>query len=105
MPDKVPAPEQLRPHPSDPAPEPVLEEDAPMGAPQLVQATISVPHLIRVGIINLLVLAELFFAMYMASQNPEEFTPVFFKVLFALLVPTLILGVVSKRFIRPKGPR
>ena len=40
--------------------------------------------------------------MYMAAQNPEEFTPVFFKVFFSLLVPTLILGIVSKRFIRPK---
>ena len=103
MPDKYPAPEQLR----SPAPieESLPEEDAPMGAPQVVQTTISLPHLIRVGVINLLVLAELCFAMYMASQNPEEFTPVFYKVFFALFVPTLILGIVSKRFIRPKGPR
>ena len=104
MPDKDPAPEQLQAHPV-PVEEDAPEEEAPMGAPQVVRTTISAPHLIRVTIINLLVLAELCIAMYMASQNPEEFNSVFFKVLFALLVPTLILGVVSKRFIRPKGPQ
>ena len=104
MPDKDPAPEQLHAHPV-PAVEPVPEEDAPLGAPQVVQTTISLPHIIRITIINLLVLAELFFAVYKASQNPDAFTPVFYKVFFALFVPTLILGIVSKRFIRPKGPR
>ena len=102
MSDKTPAPEQLRP------PRPVEEhvpEEAPMGAPQVVRTTISLPHLIRVAIINLLVLAELFFAVYKASQNPDEFTPVFYKVFFALFLPTLILGIYSKRFIRPKGPQ
>ena len=103
MPDKDPAPEQLQAHPV--VEEDAPEEDAPMGAPQVVRTTISVPHLIRVTIINLLVLAELFFAVYKASQNPDEFTPVFFKVFFALFFPTLILGIVSKRFIRPKGPQ
>ena len=88
-----------------PAAEPVPEEDAPLGAPQRVQTTLSLPHVIRLVAINLLVLAELCIAMYMASQNPEEFNPVFFKVFFALFVPTLILGIVSKRFIRPKGTR
>jgi hypothetical protein len=62
----------------------------------------TLPHFIRVVIVNLLVLAELCVAMYMAAQKPEEFTPVFFKVFFALLVPTLILAAFSKRFVRAK---
>jgi len=103
MSDKEPAPVQLR--PPDPVEENLPEEEAPLGAPQVVQTTLSLPHLIRVAVINLLVLAELFFAVYKASQNPDEFTPVFYKVFFALFVPTLILGIVSKRFIRPKRPQ
>jgi hypothetical protein len=77
-------------------------DEAPIGAAQRVHTTLSLPHLIRLAIINILVLAELCAALYMANENPEEFTPVFFKVFFSLLVPTLILGILSKRFIRPK---
>jgi hypothetical protein len=83
----------------EPRPE---QEETPLGAAQQVQVTLTLPHIIRVVTVNVLVLVELCIAMHMASQNPEEFTPVFFKVFFSLLVPTLILGVVSKRFIRPK---
>jgi|GEM_PF-1248891 len=105
MSDKLPAPDQFGPHPTAPVTESVPEENSPLGAPQHVQTTISLPHLIRITVINLLVLAELCFAMYMAAKNPEEFNPVFFKVFFLLFVPTMILGIVSKRFIRPKGAR
>ena len=90
------------------APPPSSDEDtsaqteAPLGAGQQMHTTITLPHFIRLVIVNTLVLAELCVAMYMAAQNPEEFTPVFFKVFFSLLVPTLILGIISKRFIRPK---
>jgi hypothetical protein len=83
-----------------PAPE---QGEAPMGAPRQVHTTFTLPHIIRVVTVNVLVLTELCIAMYMASQNPEEFTAVFFKVFFALLVPTLILSSVSKRFMRPKA--
>lgn len=88
------------------APSPFSGEDqteAPLGAAQEVQVTLSLPHIIRIAVVNVLVLVELCIAMYMAAQNPEEFTPVFFKVFFSLLVPTLIVGIVSKRFIRPKA--
>ena len=79
------------------------QTEAPLGAGQQVQMTLSLPHIIRIVVINILVLLELCIAMYMAAHNPEEFTSVFFKWFFSLLVPTLILGVVSKRFIRPKA--
>ena len=78
-------------------------EEPPPGAGQQVHTELSLPNIIRLTIINLLVLAELCVAMYMANENPEEFTPVFFKVFFSLLLPTLILGILSKRFIRPKA--
>ena len=89
------------PPPSSDADTPAQAE-APLGAGQQVHTTITLPHFIRLVIVNLLVLAELCVAMYMAANNPEEFTPVFFKVFFSLLVPTLILGIVSKRLIRSK---
>ena len=91
------------------APSPFSSEDtaeqaeAPLGAAQQVHTELSLPNIIRLASINLLVLAELCVAMYMANENPEEFTPVFFKVFFSLLLPTLILGILSKRFIRPKA--
>jgi hypothetical protein len=90
------------PPPDDHAPE---QGEAPLGAAQLVHTTITLPHIIRLVIINAIVLLELGAAMYIASQNPEEFTPTFFKVFFSLLAPTLILAVISKRFFRPKGAR
>jgi hypothetical protein len=88
---------------------PPLEEhapeqvEAPLGAAQHVHATFTLPHIIRIVTVNLLVLAELCVAMYLANENPEEFTPVFFKVFFSLLVPTLILASICKRLMRPKA--
>jgi ammonia channel protein AmtB len=73
-----------------------------MGAAEHVHTTLSMPHLIRMIVINTLVLVELCIALYYAAQHPDEITPVFFKVLFAMLIPTLILGAYSKRWIRPK---
>jgi len=81
----------------DPAPEQTLPD-----AKQQAHAAITLPRILRAVLINLLVLAELCVAMYMATQNPNEFTPVFFKVFFALLAPTLVLAFISKRFVRPK---
>lgn len=41
---------------------------------------------------DLVVLAELFFAMYVAHGRAEQFTPVFLAVFFGLLLPTLALA-------------
>jgi len=83
------------------------QTEAPWGAPQQMHMDFSLPQLIRIVIVNVLVLAELGIAMHMAYQNPEEFQPVFFKVFFSLLVPTLILASITKRLmkrpIRPKA--
>lgn len=47
--------------------------------------------------INLLVVIELFIAMYFASQTPDRLTPVFFTLFFSMLVPTIIAAVVGRR--------
>jgi len=54
--------------------------------------------LLAVGI-NCLVIAFLFIAMYRASLYPDDFTIVFFKTLFSLLIPTLLLSFFGKRFL------
>lgn len=52
--------------------------------------------LLTVGV-NILVLGSLFAAMYRASLYPQDFTITFFKTVFALLLPILVLGLLGKR--------
>ncbi|MDY0274617.1 MAG: hypothetical protein RBR42_04155 [Desulfomicrobium sp.] len=56
-------------------------------------------HKVLVVLVNMLVLASLTMAMYMASKDPEEFTLVFLKVFGSLLLPSLLVGVVGKRWL------
>lgn len=52
-------------------------------------------------IMNVLVLAELCISMYLAAANPDEFTATFVKAFFSMLIPTLVIGVLAKRRLRP----
>ncbi len=61
-------------------------------------------HKLLVVGINCLVLVALFIAMYHASLDPDTFTPTFFKTLFSLLIPTLLLGFGVKRFLGKRRP-
>jgi len=58
-------------------------------------------HWLLVIVVDVLVIAEVVLAMYLASLQPEEFELVFMKRFFTMLVPTLILGFMTKRFMRP----
>jgi hypothetical protein len=58
--------------------------------------------LLTIGI-NCLMIAALFIAMYRASLYPDDFTPTFFKTIFTLLAPTLVLGFVGKRLLRNRS--
>ena len=49
--------------------------------------------------INLLVVLSLFIAMYRASLYPQDFTYTFFKTIFSLLIPSLLLGLLGKRIL------
>ena len=51
--------------------------------------------------VNLLVLAELSFAVYTAAADPENFTLVFMKAFFGMLLPTMIATFLLKRWLRP----
>lgn len=52
--------------------------------------------------VDVLMLAELCVAMYLANANPDVFTPTFMKSFFSMLVPTMIAGYVSVRLLREK---
>ena len=54
--------------------------------------------LLVVGL-NCLVLVALFIAMYLASLDPDNFNPIFFKTLFSLLIPTFLFGFAGNRFL------
>ena len=49
-------------------------------------------QIIAVVILDLVVLAEVFLAVYLAYQDQENFTLVFVVVFFATMIPTLIAG-------------
>ena len=50
--------------------------------------------------VDVLVLAELALAMYVAAGDPDHFTLTFLKTFFGLLIPTLIAGFLAKRMMR-----
>lgn len=74
-------------------------EDGAIGEAQAVRIASGLPRLLLTVTINALVLVEVFIAMYFAAKTPDEITPVFFKVLFSLLIPTLFLSFIAKRLI------
>lgn len=52
--------------------------------------------------LNCLVLAELCFAMYMAADDPEDFTRTFITTFFGMLVPTLLVTFLVRRHLGKK---
>jgi hypothetical protein len=56
---------------------------------------------VAVAILDVLVIAELCVSMYIASQDPENLTPVFMKNFLSMVIPTLLLAwVIIKRLRR-----
>lgn len=70
-----------------------------LGEAQKVSLTTSPRLRLFAMIINILVVGEVAVAMYFASQTPDRLTPVFFKIFFSLLVPTLVLAFLGRRHI------
>jgi hypothetical protein len=56
---------------------------------------------ILVIVMNFAVLTELCVAMYLAANDPNDFTATFMKAFFGMLIPTLVIGRVAKRRLRP----
>lgn len=58
---------------------------------------------IAVLTLDLALIAELFVAMYLAHQSPDDFNATFCKVFFSMLVPTLAAGITTIRCLREKN--
>jgi len=58
-------------------------------------------HWLLVIVMDVLVLTELCVAMYLAASSPEDFTATFMKAFFGMLIPTLVIGALAKRLLRP----
>ena len=52
-------------------------------------------------VMDVLVLSELCVAMYLAVASAEDFTATFIKAFFGMLIPTLVVGALAKRRLRP----
>jgi len=62
-------------------------------------------HWMLVIVMNVLVLAELCLSMYLAVSSTEDFTATFIKVFFGMLIPTLVVGALAKRRLRPAAAK
>lgn len=85
------------------ASDPEVYEESAMGAAQKVSLASSPKMKLFALFINVLVIGELFVAMYFANQTPERLTPVFFKIFFSLLLPTLVLAYLGRRILAKAG--
>ncbi len=60
-------------------------------------------HKLLVVGLNFLMVAALFIAMYRASLYPDDFTSTFLKTLFSLLIPTMVMGLLGKLYLRNRS--
>jgi len=56
-------------------------------------------------VMDVVVLAELFLAMYLAVAGSGDFTATFIKAFFGMLIPTLVVGALAKRRLRPAAAK
>lgn len=59
---------------------------------------------LAVILMDVAMLAEVTVSVYLASKQPDEFTPVFMKVFFSMLIPTLVAGIFAIRRLRNRAP-
>ena len=85
----------------DPAQE-VPEEQAKFGEAQTVNVTTNIYQRILALVVNLLLIVQLFIAMYFAAQSPDRFQPEFFSWFFRMLIPTLIGAYIVRRMIKAR---
>lgn len=58
---------------------------------------------VAVGILDVVIIAEVCFSIYMGSRDPENLTPIFLKTFFMLAIPTLIIArIIIKRMRTPE---
>lgn len=78
---------------------PEMQQEAVYGGAQHVSVTSSFALRLLAVAVNVLVLAELCVAMYFGSQDMDNITPIFFKVFFSLLIPTIVGTIIMRRIL------
>ena len=78
---------------------PEMQQEAVYGGAQHVSVTSSFALRLLAVAVNILVLAELCVAMYFGSQDMDNITPIFFKVFFSLLIPTIVGIIIMRRIL------
>jgi hypothetical protein len=58
---------------------------------------------LAVIIMDVALLAEVTFSVYMASRLPDDFTAVFMKVFFSMFIPTIVAGIYAIRRFRNRS--
>ena len=56
-------------------------------------------------VMDVLVLSELCVAMHLAVAGTGDFTATFIKAFFGMLIPTLVVGALAKRRLRPAAAK
>lgn len=59
---------------------------------------------IAIGVVDVLVIAELCVSMYLAGQDQANFTALFFKSFMVMLLPTLIAARIAVKRLRTVEP-
>jgi len=57
---------------------------------------------IAVGVLDILLIVEICASIIIANHDPENFTPIFFKYFFAMLIPTLIVSKIAIKMLRSR---
>jgi len=60
---------------------------------------------IAIAIVDVVVLIQLTVSIYIANSDLDNFTPLFFKCFFSMLVPTLVLTCLFMRKYFPRETR
>ena len=89
-------------YPASEQPEESPDEQAKFGEAQAVSVTTNIYQRILALVVNLLLVVQLFVAMYFAAQQPDRFQPEFFSWFFRMLIPTLIGAFIAKRIIKAR---
>lgn len=53
---------------------------------------------------DVLVLAEVFYAMYVAAKTPDELTGAFMRAFLPLILPTLVAAFAASRILKRRRP-
>jgi hypothetical protein len=59
---------------------------------------------IAVAVLDVVVIAQLFVSMYLATREPDNLTPIFLKSFLTMVVPTLLLAKLVIGRLRTKEP-